>query len=193
MLQQAPAVSWKPGGFPVVSANAFIHETAVLMGDVVIKDGVAVYPLAVLRADEGFPIVIGEYSNVQDGVVIHCLKGGSVTVGKRCSLAHGAIIHGPCEIGDDTFVGFRAMVMRSRLGSRCFVGHGTLIDGVEIPGGRYIPSLAVVTTPEHVASLPEVSPERAEFAREVLLVNRELCGAYLNLHRRGELCPNKPR
>ncbi|MDQ0287267.1 carbonic anhydrase/acetyltransferase-like protein (isoleucine patch superfamily) [Desulfofundulus luciae] len=193
MLQKAPMVGWKPGGFPVVSANAFIHETAVLMGDVVIKDGVAVYPLAVLRADEGFPIVIGEYSNVQDGVVIHCLKGGSVTVGQRCSLAHGAIIHGPCEIGDETFVGFRAMVVKSRLGRGCFVGHGALVNGVEIPDGKYVPSLAVVTTSEHAAALPEVSREQLEFVREVFSVNRELCDAYLNLHRRGEPCPSKPR
>ncbi len=185
MLQQAPAVSWKPAGFPLVSTKAFIHETAVIIGDVVIKDGVAVYPLAVLRADEGFPIIIGEYSNVQDGVVIHCLKGSSVTVGKRCSLAHGAIIHGPCEIEDDTFVGFRATVMRSRLGRGCFVGHGALVNGVEIPGGKYIPDLAVVTTPEQVAALPEVSPEQMEFAREVLAVNRELCDAYLKSSQEG--------
>ncbi|SHF34980.1 Carbonic anhydrase or acetyltransferase, isoleucine patch superfamily [Desulfofundulus australicus DSM 11792] len=193
MLQQAPAVSWKPGGFPVVSASAFVHEMAVLIGEVVIEEGAAVFPCAVLRADEGFPIIIDEYSNVQDGVIIHCLKGGSVTVGKRCSLAHGAIIHGPCVIGDSTFVGFRATVMGSRLGRGCFVGHGALVSGVEIPDGKYIPDRAVVKTPEQVAGLPDVSPEQVSFAAEVLAVNRELCTAYLNLLRRGELCPNKPR
>ncbi|MGB9802695.1 transferase [Desulfofundulus sp.] len=185
MLQQAPAVSWKSSGSPVVSGSAFIHETAVIIGDVVIKDGVSVHPLVVIRADEGYPIMIGGNTNVQDGVIIHCLKGGSVSIGQRCSLAHGAVVHGPCEIGDDTFVGFRAMVVKSSLGRGCFVGHGALVDGVEIPEGKYIPALAVVTTPEQVAALPEVSREQIEFAREVLSVNRELCDAYLNLHRRG--------
>ncbi len=178
MLMLAPEVSWRKAGFPVVEPGAFVHKTAVVIGEVIVKSGTIIYPLAVIRADEGCPIIIGESANVQDGVIIHCLKGGQVVVGPRCSLAHGAVIHGPCEIGEGTFVGFRAVVAKSRLGRGCFVGHGALVEGVEVPDNRFIPPGAVITRPEEVAALGEVSAAQREFAREVLSVNQELCSAY---------------
>ncbi|HHW42369.1 MAG TPA: transferase [Desulfotomaculum sp.] len=178
MLQKSPAVSWKPAGYPRVSSLAFVHPTAVLIGEVVIHDGAIIFPLAIIRADEGFPIIVGENTNVQDGVIIHCLKGGRVEIGRRVSLAHGALIHGPCVIGDETFVGFRAMVINSRIGRGCFIGHGALIEGVEIPDGKYIPGLTRVSSREQVTGLADLTERQKDFAGEVLAVNGELKEAY---------------
>lgn len=186
MLLTAPEVSWRRSGFPVVGPGVFVHKTAVLIGEVIVKGGAIIYPLAVIRADEGSPVIIEENTNVQDGVIIHCLKGGKVIIGPKCSLAHGAIIHGPCEIGEGTFVGFRAMIIKSCLGRGCFVGHGALVEGVEVPDYKFIPPHAVITKPEDVATLEEVSQEQREFALEVLKVNQELCSAYNQDMRRDE-------
>ena len=56
------------------------------------------------------PIRIGCGTNIQDGVVIHSKSGAEVTIGKGSSIAHLAIVHGPCVIGDDVFVGLNTVL-----------------------------------------------------------------------------------
>ena len=92
------------GDLPVVHDSAFVDPTAILCGRVVIHENVFIGPYAVIRADEvdanGHmePIVIGAHSNIQDGVVIHSKSGAAVTIGERTSIAHRAIVHGPCTV-----------------------------------------------------------------------------------------------
>ena len=97
------------------------------MGKVIIKSRVFVGPFAVIRADEPGPdgtvqpIVIGEDSNVQDRAVIHALGGTGVSIGPCSSIAHGAIVHGPCDIGRRCFVGFNSVIFRATLGDGALV------------------------------------------------------------------------
>src|SRR5690606_6364259 len=87
------------GDLPVIAVTAFVDPTAILCGKVIVEDFVFIGPYAVIRADETDeagnmePIVIGERSNIQDGVVIHSKDGAAVIVGKRVSIAHRAIVH----------------------------------------------------------------------------------------------------
>ena len=62
------------GVVPVVDPTAFVHETAVLIGDVIIGAGCYIGPHASLRGDIG-RIIVGEGSNVQDSAVIHAFPG----------------------------------------------------------------------------------------------------------------------
>src|ERR1700677_4464635 len=90
------------GDFPQVKESAYVDQTAIICGKVIIGDNVFIGPYAVIRADELDakgelePIIIGANSNIQDGVVIHSKAGGLVKIGEYTSIAHRSIIHGPC-------------------------------------------------------------------------------------------------
>jgi carbonic anhydrase len=59
---------------PRISKTAYVDPFAVVIGDCEIGKLVLVAPFAVCRGDEGTPIHIGDYSNLQDGVVLHSLE-----------------------------------------------------------------------------------------------------------------------
>jgi UDP-3-O-[3-hydroxymyristoyl] glucosamine N-acyltransferase len=107
----ASAAEWLPHvrSRPVVPATASIHPQASVIGHVVLGDNGHIAAGSSVRADEGTPFFIGPNTNIQDGVVIHALKqktvtvGGknwAVSVGRNVSMAHDALVHGPCYVGD---------------------------------------------------------------------------------------------
>jgi carbonic anhydrase/acetyltransferase-like protein (isoleucine patch superfamily) len=165
------------GDKPIVHATATIHPSAVVIGNVQIGDKVFVGPNAVIRADEPCPkgkveaIVIESEVNIQDGVIIHALGGSPVHVGNGVSLAHGAVIHGPCHIGDNCFVGFKSVVFNTRLGEGVVIQHQALVEGVDIPDGMHVPSMAGVLTKADVHALKPVTPELSQFAEKVRKTN----------------------
>ncbi len=175
--------------YPKVEPTAFVHPTAVLIGNVHVGARVFVGPQAVIRSDEAGrdgavePIIIGDDSNIQDCVVIHALAGTEVQIGPRASIAHSAVIHGPCEIGSDCFVGFGTVVFRATLGPGTIVMHQALVEGVTIPGGMHVPSMTAVCCEEDVRSLPSVTTEMTEFARNVSQTNTMLAKTALNRER----------
>ncbi len=170
-----------------VARTAFVHGQATVIGRVVLGDYVHIAAGSSVRADEGSPFFIGANTNIQDGVVIHALKEKKVVVageewavyvGTNVSLAHDALVHGPCYIGDDTFVGFKAVVHDSVVGAHCYIGIGAVVVGVEIPDGRFVPHGRVVDSADAVEALPLVTHAHAEFNEDVVEVNRGLASAY---------------
>jgi SulP family sulfate permease len=140
-----------------------------------------------VRADEGSPFYIGSNSNIQDGVVIHALKekwvnvageDWAVFIGEEVSVAHQALIHGPCYIGDHSFVGFQAVVHDSVVGSHCYIGIGAVVVGVEIAAGRYVPHGTVVDSQAKADQLPPVTDAHRHFNEDVVDVNKGLVSAY---------------
>ncbi len=181
MLRKGPITSWnRKGGKPLVSDKAYVDETAVLIGEVIVGEDVYIAPNVVLRADEGAPIVVKEGSNLQDGVIVHALKGSKVVVGPLCSVAHGVILHGPVELVENVFVGFRAVLFKTKIGRGCFIGHNATVIGVNIPDERSLADGTLVKAGTELISFPRVSVDQEEFKKEVLLVNQELCWGYLN-------------
>jgi SulP family sulfate permease len=170
-----------------LAASAFVHKNASVIGRVVLGEHVHIAAESSVRADEGSPFFIGSNSNIQDGVVIHALKerwvnvGGedwAVYIGEGVSVAHQALVHGPCFIGDNTFVGFQAVVHDSIVGPRCYIGIGARVIGVEIPEGRYISHGMIVDTLDKAECLPLVTDAHTEFNEDVVEVNRGLAAAY---------------
>ena len=107
---------------------------ATVVGNVTLADGVSVWYGAVLRGDTG-TITVGENSNVQDNCVIH----EKTTVGKGCSIGHGAILHG-CTVGDNCVIGMGAIVLNGAvLGEHCLVGAGAVVTGkMNAPAGSLL-------------------------------------------------------
>jgi len=169
---------------PKINETAFIHPFAVVIGDCHIGQLVYMAPTAVCRGDEGMPIIIGNYSNIQDGVVLHALEthegghkidgrvyssegkklmandtkfdeGYPVFVGNRVSLAHGSNVHGPAWIGDNSFIGMESMIFNAKIGNNVSIGvASTITGGVEVPDDRYVPPGSVIATQEQADALP---------------------------------------
>ena len=95
---------------PVIAPDVFIAETAAVLGDVHLAEGVSIWFNAVLRGDVG-PIRIGARSNLQDLVMVHCTSDYSETlVGEDVTVGHRAILHG-CTVGDRCLIGMGAVIL----------------------------------------------------------------------------------
>lgn len=196
----ASSAEWLPHvrSRPVIPSTAFVHPRASVIGHVVLGENVHIAAGSSVRADEGTPFFIGPNANIQDGVVIHALKQKTVTVGgedwavyvgRNVSMAHDALVHGPCYVGDDTFIGFKAVVHDSVVGARCFVGIGAVVVGVEIPDGRFVPHGTIVDSRDKVDALPPVDDAQRHFNEDVVDVNRGLAAAYRRLLEAGHPPP----
>ena len=102
-------VLWTQGITPVVHPDAYVHETAVLIGDVIIGAGCFIGPNASLRGDFG-RIIVEEGANVQDCCVMHSFPGKDCVVERDGHIGHGAVLHG-CRIGVNALVGMKTVVM----------------------------------------------------------------------------------
>jgi len=179
------------GDMPRIDETAYIDPTAQAIGHVQIGANVFVGPNVVLREDEltepgtEASIVIRDECNVQDAVIMHSLAGEMVSIGARVSLAHGCVVHGPCSIGEDSFIGFRATIFKASLGKGTFVGAGAIIQGVELPAGALVPPGTVVTSQEAVSQLSKTGEADREFMAEVVATNIRLTAGYLALGNEG--------
>jgi carbonic anhydrase len=170
--------------YPRVSKFAYIDPLGLVIGDCEIGKLVLVAPFAVCRGDEGIPIHIGDYSNMQDGVILHALEttshgknmddrrysaegsllkgngsefknGFAIYVGDKVSLAHGVQVHGPAYIGNETFVGMNSFIFNAKIGKRVAVGvSSTITDGVTIPDNKFVPPGTIITTQSQADALP---------------------------------------
>lgn len=185
----APPTPWSKNlAQPKIDETAYVHSFSNIIGDVTIGANVLIAPGTSIRADEGSPFYIGEGSNVQDGVVIHGLEQGrvvgddqspySVWIGKNTSITHMALIHGPAYIGNDCFIGFRSTVFNARIGDGCIVMMHALVQDVDVPPGKYIPSGAVITSQQQADRLPDVRDVDRQFAAHVIGINHALRSGY---------------
>lgn len=126
------------GFTPVIGEEVFLAPTSNIIGDVVIGDECSIWFNTVIRADVNF-IRIGNRSNIQDGVVIHCTyeKCGT-TIGNDVSIGHNAIIHG-CEIKDKVLVGMGSIIMDNTVvESRCIVAAGAVVPENQVLKSGFI-------------------------------------------------------
>lgn len=93
---------------PVVDPSAYVHPSAVLIGDVIVGPGAYIGPCACLRGDFG-RIVVEAGANVQDTCVMHGFPGKDTVVGAGANIGHGAVLHG-CVIGRGALIGMNCVV-----------------------------------------------------------------------------------
>jgi len=183
---------------PDVDSTAFVHPLAAVIGNVFIGKRVMVSPFASVRGDEGQPLYVGDESNVQDGVIIHALETEhhgnpvennlvehdgekyAVYVGKRVSLAHQVQIHGPAYVGDDTFIGMKALIFKTSVGKKCVVEPGCVLMGVSVPDGRYVSAGTTLTKQDEADNLPVISDTYSmkDLNKGVVHVNTALADGY---------------
>ena len=97
------------GLIPVVHPEAYVHPSAVLIGDVIVGAGVYVGPHASLRGDYG-RLILEAGSNLQDGCIMHGYCDTETIVHENGHIGHGAILHG-CVVGRDALIGMNSVIM----------------------------------------------------------------------------------
>jgi carbonic anhydrase/acetyltransferase-like protein (isoleucine patch superfamily) len=161
------------GRWPVVGEWVYVDPSAQVIGEVTLGAGSSVWMNSVLRGDV-HSITIGERSNVQDGAVLHGMKGMyPVVVGNGCTIGHNATVHG-CVLEDDVLVGMGAVVLNGAV-----IGAGSIVAaGALVPERMVVPARSlVVGVPGKVKrALTEVDVEGnrmyaaryVEYAREYM-------------------------
>lgn len=114
------------GKRPVIGQDVYIAPTAVIIGDVTIKDGANIWFGVVIRGDTG-KISIGSRANIQDNTVIHVNSKTDTIVEAGVTIGHGAVIEG-CHIEEGALIGMNATVLSgAQIGKGTFVAAGTVI------------------------------------------------------------------
>jgi carbonic anhydrase/acetyltransferase-like protein (isoleucine patch superfamily) len=116
----------------IIHESVFIAPSVTLAGKITIGQNSSVWFQSVIRGDVD-QIIIGENTNIQDGSIIHCVKGYPAKIGNNVSLGHGVILHG-CTLEDNILVGMRATVLTGAvIGSNTLIAAGALVgEGVII-------------------------------------------------------------
>ncbi len=114
------------GLIPVVHPDAFVHPSAVLIGDVIVGAGVYIGPLASLRGDYG-RLILEAGSNLQDGCIMHGYCDTDTIVHENGHIGHGAILHGCVAV---SYTHLRAYYARSR--TRSCTGNASTPKNIRI-------------------------------------------------------------
>jgi carbonic anhydrase len=174
--------------FPTIAASAFIGPFSSVIGDVTIEENVFVAPNVSIRADEGTPFYIGANTNIQDRVILHGLAKGrvevegrkfSIYIGSGVSCAHGCLIHGPCNINNNVFVGFNAIVFNCIVGEGCYISPNAVVTGgVTLTPNKFVPLGAVIDSQDEADALPTITEAQQEFSKDVQMINKEFSSSY---------------
>lgn len=133
------------GVTPVVHPSAYVHPSAVLIGDVFVGPRCYIGPMAVMRGDFG-RLILEEGANLQDTCVMHGFPGRDTIVAANGHIGHGAVLHG-CRVERNAMVGMNAVVMdEAVVGEESIVGATAFVKArMQIP-----PRSLVAGTPAKV-------------------------------------------
>ena len=155
---------------PMLADDAWVADSAQLIGRVELAAGASVWFGAVLRGDNE-PLVIGRNSNVQENCVFHADEGMPLLIGEGVTVGHQVMLHG-CTVGDNSLIGIQSILLNgARIGKNSLVGAGSLVtEGKTFPDGVLIvgrPARVVrELTPEQIEDLRRSSREYVERARQ---------------------------
>jgi len=123
---------------PQLADDVWVADSAQVIGDVRLGAQSSVWFGAIARADNE-PMVIGAGSNIQEAAVLHADPGYPLTIGENVTVGHQAMLHG-CTVGDGSLIGIGAVVLNgARIGKNCLAGAGALVtEGKVFPDGSLI-------------------------------------------------------
>ena len=194
MTNSPPRTGVRPnpvGDWPQIDEASFVDASAQIMGNVQIGPGVYVGPQTVIRADEVdpegkvHPVIVERDAYIQDGVIIHARAGSRVRIGTRANIAHGVIIHGPCEIGEGCFVALRAALYNSTLQDSVWVGIGAIIMRADIPSMTMIPAGSMIRSGSDIHQYRLMNHQEQAYKDSVIDASAKLRDGYLRLYRGG--------
>lgn len=131
------------GKTPKIPSSAWIADSADVLGDVTLGEHVSIWFQAVVRGDVHW-IKIGDYTNVQDGCILHVTNGQfPLTIGSKVTIGHKALLHG-CTVGNECLIGMGAILLDDvEVGDGCIVAAGALLP----PGKKYPANHLIMGSP----------------------------------------------
>ncbi|NIC05535.1 gamma carbonic anhydrase family protein [Billgrantia bachuensis] len=123
---------------PQIGEEVYVAETADVIGQVTLGQQASVWYQAVLRGDTDH-LEVGERSNIQDGAVLHADPGFPLKVGNDVTVGHQAMLHG-CTVGDGSLIGIQAVILNGAvIGRNCLVAAGAVVkEGATFPDNSLI-------------------------------------------------------
>jgi len=123
---------------PHLAEEAWVAETASVIGNVEMAQGSSVWFGAVVRGDNE-TIKIGKNTNIQDNSVLHSDPGSPLHIGEGVTVGHKVMLHG-CKIGNNSLVGIGATILNGAvIGENCLIGaHALITEGKVIPDGSMV-------------------------------------------------------
>jgi len=83
------------------------------------------------------------------------------------------------QCGDDTFIGFKAVIFNASIENNCLIGTGAIVtNGVVINSGSFVPPGAIIDTQDKANVLDSITEANQEFTKEVIDVNKEFSSSY---------------
>lgn len=118
--------------------GVYLADTARVVGQVKMGKDVNLWYGAAVRGDVA-PVSIGQGTNLQEGVIVHCDSGASNDIGENVSLGHGAIAHGR-SIGEGSLIGMGAVLLGgSVVGKNCLIAARALVtEGMVVPDNSVV-------------------------------------------------------
>ncbi|MEO1069935.1 MAG: DapH/DapD/GlmU-related protein [Cyanobacteria bacterium J06638_6] len=159
------------------SLSTQVHALAQVQGQVLVGSGANLAAGATVQADPGATVRLGAACVLQEGVSVYGRAQGrvlgddrspyAVWVGDRSLLTYKVLVQSPVYIGTDCFIGFRSTLFNARLGAGCVVMMHALVQDVDIPAGKLVPSGAIITQQHQADALADVSPTDMALVREL--------------------------
>jgi carbonic anhydrase/acetyltransferase-like protein (isoleucine patch superfamily) len=126
------------GVYPTLNPKSYIAEGAYVIGQVTMEEFSSIWYGCVVRGDVN-KIVIGKYTNIQDGAIIHNEDSLPAILGDYVTIGHGAIVHG-CTVEDHCLIGMHATVLNG-----AHIGRGSIIAaGAVVKEHAKIPPFSLV-------------------------------------------------
>ena len=144
------------GLIPVVHPSSYVHELAVIVGDVIINEDCYIGPGAVIRGDWG-RITLEKGCNVQENCVVHMFPGKHITMEEGAHVGHGAVVHG-AQLKKNCLIGMNAVILDGAVvGENCIVGALSLVKADEVIPDNHL----FVGNPGRVVR--ELTPDQIEW------------------------------
>jgi len=123
---------------PEIDSSAYIADSAKVIGKVSIGVKASIWFDVTIRGDNE-RITVGDYSNVQEGCILHTDPGYPLNIANNVTIGHQAMLHG-CEIGQGSLIGIQAVILNgAKIGKNCLVGAGALVtEGKVFPDNSLI-------------------------------------------------------
>ena len=127
---------------PEIDPSAFVDDSAVVTGNVVIGADSSVWPMCSVRGDI-HSIRIGERTNIQDGSILHVTHdsefapgGNALSIGSDVTVGHNVVVHA-CTVEDMCLLGMGSVILDGAIvRSGAMIGAGSLVSpGKEVEGG----------------------------------------------------------
>jgi len=133
------------GVTPVVDPTAYVHPSAILIGDVVVGAGCYIGPCASLRGDFG-RIEVRAGANLQDSCIAHGFPGTDTIVAEEGHVGHGAILHG-CVVERNALIGMNAVINDSAV-----IGESAIVAAMAFVKAKMVvpPRTLVAGTPARI-------------------------------------------